>query len=226
MMKKIKEYLPQIFLTIYIVEFCVLAITPYDRAVWWVENLPVLIPVVLLIATYKVFRFSNLSYFLITFFFMFHTFGGHFTFERTPFDFFNNILDQLQLDFIFPKNRNNFDRVGHFLVGILAYPIAEIFLRKKWVSNIPTAIFLGIIALGFWGASYEVIEMYYSISEGGESGASFLGSQGDIWDAQKDMFLDILGAICVFIVFGFNLKKCAQNNQPPHTLSLPSIPTH
>lgn len=218
MMKKLIEYFPHILLIIYIVEFGLLAIDPYDRAVWWAENLPVLIPVLILIATYKVFKFSNLSYLLITFFFMFHTVGGHYTFERTPFDFFNNILSQMPLDFIFPDNRNNFDRVGHFLVGILAYPIAELFLRKKWVSNIPTAIFLGIIALGFWGALYEVIEMYYAISEGGESGASFLGSQGDIWDAQKDMFLDILGAVCVFIVFGFNLKKCAQHNKALHTI--------
>jgi putative membrane protein len=218
MMKKLIEYFPHILLIIYIVEFGLLAIDPYDRAVWWAENLPVLIPVLILIATYKVFKFSNLSYLLITFFFMFHTVGGHYTFERTPFYFFNNILSQMPLDFIFPDNRNNFDRVGHFLVGILAYPIAELFLRKKWVSNIPTAIFLGIIALGFWGALYEVIEMYYAISEGGESGASFLGSQGDIWDAQKDMFLDILGAVCVFIVFGFNLKKCDQHNKALHTI--------
>ncbi len=138
---------------------------------------------------------------------MVHTFGGHYTFERTPFDFFNNLLTHLNLDFLFPEDRNNFDRVGHFLVGILAYPIAELFFRKKWVSNITTAIFLGIIALGFWGALYEIIEMQYAISEGGASGASFLGSQGDIWDAQKDMSLDILGAVFVFVILGFNLKK-------------------
>jgi putative membrane protein len=206
-MKKFKEYFPHILLAIYIVEFCLLAINPFDRSVWWAENLPVLIPVFLLMATFKIFRFSNLSYLLIAIFFMFHTVGGHYTFERTPFDFFNNLLSRLQFDFLFPDDRNNFDRVGHFLVGILAYPIAELFLRKKWVSNRTTAIFLGILALGFWGALYEVIEMYYAISEGGESGASFLGSQGDIWDAQKDMFLDILGAVCVFIFFGSGLKK-------------------
>lgn len=216
MMKKINEYFPHILLTIYIFEFSFLAITPYDRAVWWAENLPVLIPVLILIATFNVFRFSNLSYFLIASFFMFHTVGGHYTFERTPFDLFNNLLSRLHFDFIFPDNRNNFDRVGHFLVGILAYPIAELFLRKRWVLNIPTAFFLGIIALGFWGASYEIIEMYYAISEGGESGASFLGSQGDIWDAQKDMFLDILGAVCVLIVFGLNLKKYTSHNTPSH----------
>ncbi|PIE72081.1 MAG: hypothetical protein CSA20_09610 [Deltaproteobacteria bacterium] len=166
-----------------------------------------LIPVILLVLTFPLFRFSNISYLLITCFFMFHTIGGHYTFERTPFELGNSFLAQLNFDFIFPKERNNFDRMGHFLVGILAYPIAELFFRKRWVTTIPTALFLGILALGFWGALYEVIEMYYAISEGGESGASFLGSQGDIWDAQKDMLLDILGAIAVSLCCGYNLRK-------------------
>ncbi|PIE03268.1 MAG: hypothetical protein CSA81_02960 [Acidobacteria bacterium] len=201
------KYLPHFLLLAYIIEFSIFSINPYDRSVWWAENLPVLIPVIFLILTFNKFRFSNLSYCLIALFFMFHTVGGHYTFERTPFDFFNNLLTYPNVGFLFPEGRNNFDRVGHFLVGILAYPVAELFLRKKWVSNITTAIFLGIIALGFWGALYEIIEMQYAISEGGEAGASFLGSQGDVWDAQKDMFLDILGAVFVFVFFGFNLKK-------------------
>lgn len=206
-MKQIKHYLPHVFLLIYIVEFTVLAMNPFDRAVWFAENLPIVVPVIILILTYNKFRFSNLSYFLITFFFIFHTYGGHYTFELAPFKLGNNILSSLNMDFLFPDGRNNFDRVGHFLVGILAYPIAELFLRKQWVKNTSTAILLGILALGFWGALYEVIEMYYAVLEGGDSGTAFLGSQGDIWDAQKDMFLDILGAIAVFIICGYWLKN-------------------
>ena len=203
-------YIPHLSLILYLIEFFVLAIDPYDRAVWFVENLPIVIPVLILVLTYTTFRFSNLSYVLIAIFFMFHTFGGHYTFERTPFDVFNQLLSYLPFDFVLPEGRNNFDRVGHFLIGILAYPIAELFLRQGWVANMATAIFLGILALGFWGALYEVIEMYYAISEGGESGASFLGSQGDIWDAQKDMLLDILGACTVFALFGKRLQQyCA-----------------
>ncbi|PID26992.1 MAG: hypothetical protein CR982_07380 [Candidatus Cloacimonadota bacterium] len=202
-----QKYLPHFLLVLYIIEASLLAINPYDRSVWFVENLPIFIPVAILILTFNKFRFSNLSYLLITIFFMFHTIGGHYTFEKVPFDFFNNLLSHLNLDFIFPEGRNNFDRVGHFMIGVLAYPIAELFLRKKWVSNISTAIFLGIMTLGFWGALYEIIEMTYAIIDGGEAGAAFLGSQGDIWDAQKDMLLDILGAISVFIVFGFRLRE-------------------
>ena len=205
-MKQMKQFFPYVLLLLYLIEFVALAIHPYDRAVWFAENIPVILPVIILIFTFKKFRFSNLSYFLITFFFMFHTYGGHYTFELAPFDFGNKALDILSMDFLFPDNRNNFDRVGHFLVGILAYPIAELFLRKQWVKNTSIAILFGVLALGFWGALYEVIEMYYAVLEGGDSGAAFLGSQGDIWDAQKDMFLDILGAVTVFIICGYFLK--------------------
>lgn len=206
-MNKTQGYVPHVLLALYLIEFAILAISPYDRAVWFAENLPVFIPVVVLVLTFQRFRFSNLSYALIAFFFMFHTFGGHYTFERAPFGFFNHLLSFLPFDFVFPDGRNNFDRVGHFLVGILAYPIAEFVLRKGWVTTIPTAIFLGVVSLGFWGAAYEVIEMYYAVYAGGEAGAAFLGSQGDVWDVQKDMFLDILGAVCVFVLFGVNLKQ-------------------
>jgi putative membrane protein len=139
-------------------------------------------------------------------FLMYHTIGGHFTFERVPFTFFDNLLAKLHLDFLFPVGRNNFDRIGHYLVGVFAYPLAEFFYRKKLVRKLWVAIILGVFALGFWAAFYEIIEMIYAISDGGVSGQSFFGAQGDIWDAQKDMFLDILGAITVFVLFGRYLK--------------------
>ncbi len=198
---------PLALLIIYLIEFTVLAFHPYDRSVWWAENISVLIPVFLLVITYRWFKFSNFSYLLMGFFLMYHTVGGHFTFERTPFDFFNNLLNQAHLNFLFPEGRNNFDRVGHFLVGVFAYPLAEFFYRKKLVANIYTAILLGILALGFWAALYEIIEMLYAVHDGGVAGQAFLGSQGDIWDAQKDMALDILGAITTFIVGGWKLKQ-------------------
>jgi len=136
-----------------------------------------------------------------------HTIGGHYTFELVPFDFFNEQLSKLNLDFLFPTGRNNFDRVGHFFVGVFAYPLAEFTYRKKYITNIFTAILFGVFALGFWGALYEAIEMVYAIKEGGEAGAAFLGSQGDIWDAQKDMLLDILGALAVSVLFYFVWRK-------------------
>lgn len=188
---------PLVLLGIYVLLFAVLAVNPYDRATWWAENLPVWIVVGVLLLTYVNFKFSNFAYLLMTVFLCYHTVGGHFTFELVPFEWGNQLLSKLNLDFILPEGRNNFDRLGHFLVGVFAYPIVEISVRKNWVNNGFMAWLFAIFALGFWAASYEVIEMYYAILEGGESGAAFLGSQGDIWDAQKDMLLDIVGG-CLF----------------------------
>ena len=206
-MKKLSTYLPHIFFILYLILFIVCSINPINRGVWWAENIPVIIPVLLLLLTFKRFKFSNLSYFLMWFFISIHTIGGHYTFELVPFDFFNEQLSKLNMDFLFPDGRNNFDRFGHFFVGVFAYPLAEFTYRKKYISNVFTAILFGVFDLGFWGALYEVIETIYAIKEGGESGAAFLGSQGDIWDAQKDMLLDILGAISVSIIFFFVWRR-------------------
>ncbi|CAC9496079.1 Putative sodium-glucose/galactose cotransporter [uncultured Gammaproteobacteria bacterium] len=196
-MKTHLHKIPLILLAIYMILFIILAINPYDRVTWWAENIPVLIVVGLLLLTYSRFKFSNFSYFLMTLFLCYHTVGGYYTFELVPFDWGNQLLSKLELDFILPEGRNNFDRLGHFLVGVFAYPVVEISLRKKWVANKGVAFVFAVFALGFWAASYEVIEMYYAVLEGGKSGAAFLGSQGDIWDAQKDILMDIVGG-CVF----------------------------
>jgi putative membrane protein len=203
----LKKYFPHILLGIYLVEMLYLAVGPFSREVWWAENLPVMIAVGILIFTYKKFRFSNFAYFLMAFFLMFHTVGGHYTFELVPFDWGNSFLDKLNLDFLFGEGRNNFDRVGHYLIGVFAYPLAEFVYRTKKVSSKFLAVLFGVLALGFWGSFYEIVEMIYAIKEGGSAGAAFLGSQGDIWDAQKDMLLDILGALTVSIIFWWNYRK-------------------
>ena len=188
-------------LVIYLLLFGVLAVSPYDRATWWAENLPVLIAVGLLLVTYPWFQFSKIAYLLMAVFLCYHTVGGHYTFALTPFDWGNRMLSALNMDFLFAEGRNNFDRVGHFLVGVFAYPVAELCVRKGWVSSVTMAVVVGIFALGFWGALYEVIEMAFAVIYGGESGTAFLGSQGDEWDAQKDMLMDILGALFVSVLF-------------------------
>jgi len=199
--------LPFIFLALYAIVFIFSAINPFNRAVWWAEIIPVIIPILILVFTYKKFKFSNISYFLMWFFLSLHTIGGHYTFELVPFDFFNEQLAKINLEFLFPNGRNNFDRVGHFFVGVFAYPLAEFTYRKKYITSLFTAALFGVFALGFWGALYEAIEMIYAIKQGGDAGAAFLGSQGDIWDAQKDMLLDIYGAIASALLFLFIWKN-------------------
>ncbi|MFT7880746.1 MAG: DUF2238 domain-containing protein [Sulfurimonas sp.] len=203
------QHLPKILLLLYLILFSFLAIEPYDRATWMVENIPVLIAVGILVIWYRRFVFSNTAYILMWAFLCYHTIGGHWSFERVPFEYGNQLLSSLGLDFIFPDGRNNFDRVGHFFVGVFAYPIVEFLLRRYFVANGLVAFLFAIFAIGFWAASYEIIEMYYAVIEGGTSGSLFLGSQGDIWDAQKDMLLDICGAI----LFGFFAIITVQKDQ-------------
>jgi putative membrane protein len=193
---------PKILLGAYAVVFIILGIDPYSRDVWFVENLPIFLIVLLLVVLYvRGVRFSNASYVLMSVLVFLHTVGGHYTFERVPFDWFNNFFD---------FERNMYDRVAHFSVGFYAYPIAEyLSVRKlvntKWLVYLTPLLFIISVA-----AVYEMFEWWFAATYGGDAGAAFLGSQGDIWDAQKDILMDTLGgvtALILFFVFGRKKSK-------------------
>jgi putative membrane protein len=206
------QHFPKILLGLYLILFVILAINPYDRATWVAENLPVLIAVSILIVWYRSFVFSNAAYFLMWAFLCYHTIGGHWSFERVPFAYGNELLSYLNFDFLLPDGRNNFDRVGHFFVGVFAYPVVEYMIRRSQVSHNFVAFLFAVFGIGFWAASYEIIEMYYAVEEGGTSGSLFLGSQGDIWDAQKDMLLDICGAVIFGLLAIITVSKQTHKN--------------
>ena len=187
------EYL---LLLAYILVFTVCAISPYDRAVWWAENIPVILIVAFLVLTYPRFQFSALSYLFMTVFIVLHTIGGHYTFERVPFDW---ITDS------FGFSRNHYDRISHFSVGFYAYPIAEFMLRQNLISKKIPLLLFAVFSIVTVAAAYELIEWQYAIYADAEQGIAMLGSQGDVWDAQKDILADTLGAI--FILFWFRFKR-------------------
>ncbi len=191
-----KKYLPHILLGLYIVEFIIAGINPYSRSVWFAENIPIMLLVLFIVILYKRgVRFSNTAYILMFILPFWHTIGGHYTFERVPFDFFNNL---------FGYSRNMFDRIGHFTVGFYALPIIEYLVERGLVARRAIAITYSIFTIAFVAVFYEWTEWWYAELYGGESGLAFLGSQGDIWDAQKDMLLDVLGALFVsmwYLVF-------------------------
>lgn len=192
----IKKYFPHILLLIYFFEFIILGINPYSRSVWYAENIPILILVLFITFLYwKKIRFSNISYFLMFILPFVHTIGGHYTFELVPFDWFNNL---------FGFERNMYDRVGHFTVGFYALPITEYLVNKNLIKNKIIAISYSVFAIAFIAVFYEWVEWWYAVIYGGESGTAFLGSQGDIWDAQKDMLLDVLGSFFVGIIYLIN----------------------
>ena len=186
-----KNYFPHVLAAVYIIFFIVLGINPVSREVWLAEIIPVVLIFACLVITFKSFRFSNTAYALMSVWIFWHTIGGHYTFANVPFGLVTEILG---------AERNHFDRIGHFSIGFFAFAMAEWLLRKRHCSfNI--AIIFSVFFIMSIAASYEIIEWWYAVSEGGDAGVEFLGSQGDIWDAQKDMLSDTLGAITSLMLF-------------------------
>ena len=183
---------PLTLFALYGIVFTVCAIAPYDRAVWWAENIPVLIVVGALVLLARRHRFSNTSYALMSVFIILHTIGGHFTFERVPFDWVTDL---------FGFDRNHYDRMAHFSVGFYAYPIAEVLMTRRLVRTRWIVALFPIFTIVTVAGVYEIIEWQYASYADPNAGIAVLGSQGDIWDAQKDILADTLGAILVIILF-------------------------
>lgn len=182
----------------YLVLFTLLAFNPTDRSVWLDENLTIWIIVgVLWILWYRGIRFSSLAYGLMFILVYLHTIGGHYTFANVPFDWVTNL---------FGFERNHYDRVAHFTVGFYAFAIAEWLFTKRLVTNYFLLFTYPVFAIATIAMSYELIEWVYAATANPEAGIAYLGSQGDIWDAQKDMLADTLGAIGATTLFFF-LRK-------------------
>ena len=198
------SWFPKFLLAAYLVVFVWLGWEPYDRAVWYAENGPIFaIAAYLTFLYFRGVQFSNFSYAMMAVLLFVHTVGGHYTFERVPFDWFNNF---------FGFERNMYDRVGHFSVGFYAFAIAEYIQKKavantKWVTYLLPFFFIMALA-----AAYELFEWWYAVTFGGSAGVAFLGSQGDVWDAQKDILMDTLGAVFALGVYFW--RECATIKGP------------
>lgn len=184
--------LPLALLAFYFVVFTLCAIEPYDRNVWWAENVPVLVIVGAIVWLSRMHHFSNTSYFLMSVFIILHTIGGYYTFERVPFNWVSDL---------FGFERNHYDRVAHFSVGFYAYAIAEVLMARRLVRTRWIVSLFPVFAIATVAGMYEIVEWQYAMSADPKAGIAVLGSQGDIWDAQKDILADILGAILVMVLF-------------------------
>lgn len=162
---------------------------PHD---WLLENILVLIfvPIIPLLGRYL--KLSNLSYTLITVFMILHVVGSHYTYAQVPFGF--------TLQRWLGADRNMYDRLVHFAFGfLLAYPVREVFMRVArargfWAFFLPLDLTLSLSAL------YEIIEWQAAALVDPDAGLAFLGTQGDIWDAQKDMLMAGLGAVLAMLL--------------------------
>jgi len=186
---------PSVLLGLLALEFAVLAVDPVSRSTWLLENLLAVLLVGVLVLSYRRLPLSRVSYTLIFLFLALHEVGAHYTYSLVPYDEACRRAFGFSPNELFGFERNQFDRSIHFFYGLLfAYPIREIFLRVVDVR-------------GFWGYAlpldvtmstsmiYELIEWGAAALFGGDLGQSYLGTQGDVWDAHKDMALASLGAL-------------------------------
>lgn len=185
---------------LFALEWVFLAISPIDREAWLLENVLALALIIVIVSTYKVFPLSRISYSLIFLFMVLHEVGAHYTYAKVPYDEWWLSLFGYSLNESLGFERNHFDRLLHFGYGLLlAYPIREIFIRIAGVR-------------GFWGyflpldltmstsMMFELFEWGAAEFFGGELAMDYLGIQGDIWDAHKDMALASLGALIAMII--------------------------
>ena len=195
-----RRTVPAVCLIAYLIVWAIMAINPVYPDDWLLENVLAVLGVGFLVVTYRWFPLSNLSYIPITIFMILHAIGAHYTYAETP------IGDWMAP--IFGWQRNNFDRVVHFLFGLLlAYPMREVYYRiigsrGIWGILLPLDVMISLSAI------YELVEWGATVVVAPEAGVAFLGAQGDPWDAHKDMALASLGAaITLAITLIVNLKS-------------------
>jgi putative membrane protein len=180
-----------------------LAIRPFDRGDWLLENLLVFATAIVLGTTYQRFKFSDLSYALILIFLGFHIVGTHYTYAKVPVGFW--LKDWLHL------NRNHYDRIIHFAFGFLIlYPMRELFIRSgKAKPN--WATWLAVSALWALSSFFEIVEAIVAQIVRPDLGAAYLGTQGDMWDAQEDMACAFIGAVLAAICVTIRTSKREAN---------------
>ena len=165
---------------------------PFDRATWWMEVAPILIALPVLWFTYGRFPLTTLLYFFIFIHAVVLMAGGAYTYARVPLGF--------QIQDFFHLGRNPYDKIGHFMQGFVPALIArEVLLRGQYVRGRGMLAFVVVCIVLAISATYEFIEWGAALSLG-QGADEFLGTQGDVWDTQSDMFMALIGAVCALLL--------------------------
>ncbi|HZR84260.1 MAG TPA: DUF2238 domain-containing protein [Candidatus Binatia bacterium] len=182
-----RDRVPVACLVVFAVVWGGLAIAPRYRADWLLENLPVFLAVPTAVLTYRRFRFSDRAYVQMTAFLLLHAIGAHYTYSEVPFgDWLRDAAGW---------SRNHYDRLVHFLFGALFLrPVRELAFRGREPGR-GRAIVLSIAGVAALSVVYELVEWITAAVVDPAAGTAFLGTQGDPWDAQKDMSLACAGAL-------------------------------
>ncbi len=181
-----------IWLSIYFSVFIWSAINPKGSFTWFLEVFPALLGLFVLVVTYSRFRFSTMTYNLILLHCIVLMVGGHYTYAEVP------LFDDLSA--VMGWQRNNYDKVGHFMKGFVPAVIAhELLTRLNIVARPAWRNFLVVCFCLAFSALYELIEWWVTLATG-EDAEAFLGTQGYQWDTQSDMMLALIGAVCFLVV--------------------------
>jgi putative membrane protein len=194
-------------LLILIISLIASGLHPFDRTTWILEILPVVIAVPVLFFTYKNFPLTRFLYFCIFLHALVLIMGGAYSYARVPFGF--------SLQEWFELSRNPYDKIGHFFQGFVPALVArEILIRKQIINGRKMLAFIIVCIVLAISASYELIEWGAALALG-QGADEFLGTQGDPWDTQSDMFLALIGAIAALLIFSrlhdLQLKKIKEN---------------
>lgn len=183
---------PLVLGTLVLLALAVSGIAPYDRGTWLLEVAPVLIALPVMAWTWRRFPLTPLLYWLIAVHALVLILGGTYTYARVPLGDW--------MEHAFHLSRNPYDKIGHFMQGLVPALVArEILLRARYVSSTRMAAFLSVCVALAISAFYELIEWWTALALGGGA-TDFLGTQGDPWDTQSDMFLALIGATLGVIV--------------------------
>lgn len=178
---------PATCLVVFLVVWSALAISPRYRFDWFLENIPTFVGVPAAIVGYRRFRFSDRAYVQATVFLILHTIGSHYTYSEVPLGDWARILGFA---------RNHYDRLVHFAFGLLMVrPVRELGFRRGRQAG-PFSVFaFSVAGVALWSVLYEVTEWLTASVVDPQAGTAYLGTQGDPWDAEKDMALAFSGAV-------------------------------
>jgi putative membrane protein len=191
---------PAFLLAVFVIVVVALGVAPRYRQDWAMENVLVLLALPLLMLGFRRLRLSNASYAALFVFLLLHEVGAHYTYSEVPWDRWFSALSGFSLNHALGVSRNHFDRAIHFSYGLLVTPAvvelaaARTSPRGAWRWIVPISLMTASSAL------YELFEWGAAVWFGGDLGVAYLGTQGDPWDAQQDMFLALLGSVAAVAV--------------------------
>lgn len=194
---------PLILLALFVAYWIAMAIAPWYREDWLLENVLVFVTLPLLVWSARHYPLSNLAYTALFVFYMLHETGAHYTYAKVPYDAWFESLTGSTLNSMLGLERNHFDRLVHFLYGVLVMPaIVEWYAmtgkpKGVWRWVLPIALVVSTSVL------FELIEWAAAGIFGGELGQAYLGTQGDVWDAHQDMLLASCGALIAVVLLAW-----------------------